>query len=160
MTINHPITRLCLPEIDPSLRVFNDILQIFDPVRCKYVALTPEEWVRQNFVSFLINNRSVPQGRIANEVAMRQNGCQRRCDSVIYDGSAAPIAICEYKAPSVPITEKVFDQIFRYNMQLGVGLLIVSNGLRHFCCSIDSANAGYAFLADIPHYPNMLTKNA
>ena len=156
MNSQHSLHKLCLPEITPSLRYdANGLLQILDPVRGKFVALTPEEWVRQNFVDFLVNLRGVPRGRIANEVGIRQNGCRRRCDSVIYDDAACPIAICEYKAPTVTITEKVFDQIVRYNMKLRVRTLIVSNGLRHYCCSISPSFTNYIFLTDIPSYTQL-----
>lgn len=123
-------------------------------------AHSQEEWVRQNFVAFLISNRGVPQTRIANEVGIKQNGCQRRCDSVIYDDAARPIAICEYKAPTVAITEKVFDQIVRYNMKLKVRTLIVSNGLSHFCCCLSEDCSKYIFLKDVPSYQQLLLYNA
>lgn len=162
MDIKHIITPLCLPPFEPRLRAIegSDAVQIFDAVRGKHVALTPEEWVRQCFVSFLIKDRNVPAARIANEVGIQQNGCRRRCDSVIYDGAACPLAICEYKAPSVHISEKVFDQIVRYNMELGVSLLIVSNGLKHYCCRVSAATSQYFFLSDIPSYPQMLHYHA
>ena len=109
---------------------------IWDPVRRKFVALTPEEWVRQHFVNYLVTER---------------------CDTVAYNRFLAPLMIIEYKAPHIEITSAVFDQIVRYNMVLHVKYLTVSNGIRHFCCKIDYEKQTYAFLEDIPEY-NLLEK--
>lgn len=132
---------------------------VYDPLRAKWIVLTPEEWVRQHFVHFLISNRSYPQALIANEVGIRQNGCLRRCDTVVFGKHAEPVAIIEYKAPEVEITHRTFDQAVRYNMELRVRCLMVSNGLRHFCCRVDSVNGSYQFLRDIPAYTELITLN-
>lgn len=92
---------------------------------------------------------------MANEVGLRHNGNLRRCDTVVYDSTAHPLAIVEYKAPVVAITENVFDQVARYNMVLGVGWLIVSNGIRHFCCKVDAETNTYHFVRDIPRYSQL-----
>lgn len=125
---------------------------IFDIIRNKYISLTPEEWVRQNFISFLINEKSYPKGRIGNEISMLQNGIKRRADSVIYDIYGEPLMIIEYKAPEIKITRQVFEQIVRYNMVLRVKYLIVSNGLSHYCCKIDYSTNKINFLKEIPDY--------
>ena len=125
---------------------------IFDIIRNKYISLTPEEWVRQNFISFLINEKSYPKGRIGNEISMLQNGIKRRADSVIYDIYGEPLMIIEYKAPEIKITQQVFEQIVRYNMVLRVKYLIVSNGLSHYCCKIDYSTNKINFLKEIPDY--------
>lgn len=125
---------------------------IFDAVRRQYVALTPEEWVRQHFVHFLIHHKGYPQALMANEVQLKLNGMSRRCDTVIYNRALQPRIIVEYKAPTVSITQKVFDQICRYNMVLQVDYLIVSNGLAHYCCKVDNVNKTYTFLQEIPAY--------
>lgn len=125
---------------------------IYDPVRKKYVALTPEEWVRQHFVNFLVTQRGFPCELIANEVSLSLNGTSKRCDSVAYNRFLEPLLIIEYKSPTVDIKRAVFDQIARYNMVLRVRYLIVSNGIRHFCCKIDYENAKYEFLEGIPSY--------
>lgn len=152
------MVQLNLPAFAPSLRrTDKGQIQIFDPLRSKYVALTPEEWVRQHFVNFLAEHRAYPAALMANEVGLRHNGCARRCDTIVYDRHARPAAIVEYKAPEVEITERVFDQIARYNMVLGVGVLMVSNGLRHFCCRVDAASRRYAFMRDIPTYDSLVT---
>ena len=125
---------------------------IFDRLRRRFVTLTPEEWVRQNFVEFLIADRGFPAGLMSNEMALTQNGISRRCDNVVTDHHGSPMVIVEYTAPSIKITQTVFDQICRYNMVLQAKYLIVSNGLQHYCCKIDYAHNSYSFLPDIPSY--------
>jgi hypothetical protein len=147
---------LNLPPFDPKIRKGkDDKLSIFDPLRNKYVALTPEEWVRQHFIHFLIEHRGYPQTLLANEIAITLNGTTKRCDTVLYDIHMSPQMIVEYKAPNIPITQKVFDQITRYNMVLHVEYLIVSNGMNHYCCKIDLKENRYTFLQDIPAYENL-----
>jgi hypothetical protein len=125
---------------------------IFDPLRRKNVAFTPEEWVRQHFVNYLITSKAYPSERIANEVAIHVNGTSKRCDTVVYDNYMDPLLIIEYKAPDITITEDVFNQISRYNSALKVPYLIVSNGLMHYCCNMDYINMKSRFLKDIPAY--------
>lgn len=127
---------------------------VWDRLRRKFVALTPEEWVRQHFVNFLITRRAYPEGLMANEVSMLQNGCRRRCDTIVYNHEAAPLAVVEYKAPDVAVTERVFDQIVRYNMAQGVRWLMVSNGLSHYCCYC-LPDGKYRFVKDIPQYTSL-----
>lgn len=125
---------------------------IFDPVRRKFVALTPEEWVRQHFVNYLITNKGYPKELLANEVPLKLNGTSKRCDTVAYNRFLTPLMIVEYKAPHIEITSSVFDQIVRYNMVLHVRYLAVSNGISHFCCKINYENQTYSFLEGIPEY--------
>ena len=125
---------------------------IFDRLRRRFVTLTPEEWVRQNFVEFLIADRGFPAGLMSNEMSLTQNGIIRRCDTVVTDNHGSPMVIVEYKAPSIKITQTVFDQICRYNMVLQAKYLIVSNGLQHYCCKIDYTHNSYSFLPDVPSY--------
>ncbi len=129
--------------------------KIFDSLRRKFVALTPEEWVRQNFVAFLINDKRFPAGLMNNEISLTQNGISRRCDTLIADRHGNPFMIVEYKAPSIQISQKVFDQIVRYNMVLRAKYLVVSNGLSHYCCKIDYGTNSYSFLPDIPSYDSL-----
>lgn len=131
---------------------------IFDVIRRQYITLTPEEWVRQHFVHFLIEHKGYPLSLMANEVQLRLNGMSRRCDTVVYDHVLKPRIIIEYKAPTVNITQKVFDQICRYNMVLQVDYLIVSNGMEHYCCKIDYLNRTYQFLNEIPEYAALKEK--
>lgn len=148
--------RLNLPAFEVQVRQASDgMAQIYDRLREKYVALTPEEWVRQHFVNFLIEHRHYPPSFMANEVGLVHNGCRRRCDTVIYDRKARPAAIVEYKAPNIEITDRTFDQIVRYNMVLGVHVLIVSNGLKHYCCRCMPVEDKYAFMRDIPAWEDL-----
>lgn len=128
--------------------------ELYDPLRRKWLAITPEEWVRQHFVSFLINHREYPAELIANEYGLRLNGTLRRCDTLIFDRHLRPLVVVEYKAPSVAVTQRVFDQIARYNIVMQAPYLIVSNGMGHYCCRFDGE--GYTFLRDIPRYPDLL----
>ncbi len=129
---------------------------VFDCLRKKFVALTPEEWVRQHFVAFLIERKGYPAGLMANEMAITVNGTRRRCDTVVMNRYGKPLAIVEYKAPQVTVTQSVFDQIVRYNMALHVKCLIVSNGINHYCCLIDYARKSYRFVAEVPDYTTLI----
>ncbi len=143
---------LSLPPIAAKLHEDSTGTKIYDRLRRRYVALTPEEWVRQHFVAFLITEKRYPASLMANEVGLSLNGATRRCDTVVFDRGGRPAVIVEYKAPTVSITQKVFDQIVRYNMVLRAGVLIVSNGLSHYCCRVDYKNRQVVFLADIPDF--------
>lgn len=129
---------------------------VFDTLRKKYVALTPEEWVRQNFVHFLIRYKNYPVGLLANEVQISLNSTRKRCDTVLYNRNLTARMIIEYKAPSVNITQEVFNQITRYNIVLKVDYLIVTNGINHYCCKVDYRNNSYNFLRDIPEYSELI----
>lgn len=151
----NPLQPLNLPHFEFIFRNENGIVKIYDSLRRKFVALTPEEWVRQNFVAFLINDKYYPVSLMANEMSLTQNGISRRCDTMVADLHGQPLAIIEYKSPDIKITQKTFDQIVRYNMELRAKYLIVSNGLKHYCCVIDYQNKTYEFLKDIPEYSKL-----
>ncbi len=144
--------RLNLPEYQFNIKNKDNTFVILDTLRKRWVTLTPEEWVRQNFVRFLIEDREFPAALMNNEISLTQNGIKRRCDTLIADRQGAPLVIVEYKAPTVEITQKTFDQIVRYNMVLRAKYLIVSNGMTHYCCKIDYDNNSYCFLEEIPCY--------
>ena len=146
---------LNLPKTDLKIITKDGKLHVFDVFRRKYVALTPEEWVRQQFVHFLIGQKGYPAECIGNEISINLNGTKKRCDTVIYDGNAQPTMIVEYKSPQVEITQQVFEQISRYNIKLRVKWLIVSNGLQHYCCKIDYESGTYQFVEEIPAYNNI-----
>lgn len=129
---------------------------ILDILRKRYVALTPEEWVRQHFVHYLINHMGYPSGLLANEVSIRLNGTSKRCDTVLYSTSLAPRMIVEYKAPGINITQEVFNQISRYNIVLRVDYLIVTNGITHYCCKVDYENGKCTFLSSVPRYSELI----
>ena len=134
------------------LRKQDEQVQIFDPIRGKWLVLTPEEWVRQNTIIYISDTLEAPMTRIANEVAINYNGLTKRCDSIIYDDYGKPLIIIEYKRTDVQITQHVFDQIATYNMQLRVPYLIVSNGLQHILCKVDFENRKYIFAEQWPKY--------
>lgn len=145
---------LNLPPIEPHLRASaSGRSLILDSQRRRYVTLTAEEWVRQHFVAYLIGTLGYPASLIGNEVALNVGGVTRRCDTVVYsplDGH--PLVVVEYKAPSVYITQKVFEQISGYNAVLHADYLIVSNGMRHFCCRNDYETLTASFLPEIPSW--------
>lgn len=144
---------LNLPGADLRTRVTPDgKTEVFDVLRRKYVALEPEELVRQYFVNYMINYLGYPASHIANEVSLTLNDTRRRCDTLVFDAAIRPLMIVEYKAPYVVIDQNIFDQIVSYNMVLHARYLIVSNGLRHFCCRIDYTTGNYSFLPQIPSY--------
>ena len=130
------MTLLNLPPFEARLQGPQDRRRIFDILRRRYVALTPEERVRQNFIHYLTDHLNYPATLLANEVKLQIGKKTLRADSVLYDTQLRPRIIIEYKAPHINITQRVFDQIVAYNMQLHVDYLIVSNGLSHFCCKI------------------------
>ena len=146
---------LSLPGFDYKVKKQNGTVMIFDIVRKKYVVLTPEEWVRQHFVHFLIAHKGYPTALLANEVMVKLNGTTKRRDTVLYRRDLSARMIVEYKAPHIEITQTVFDQITRYNMVLKVDYLIVSNGMQHYCCRMDYEHQSYIFLQDIPDYNNL-----
>ncbi len=149
MALNLPQKQLNIKKCE------NGKLCILDRLRRKFVTLTPEEWVRQNFVAFLIEDRGFPAGLMANEVALVQNGISRRCDTLVSDRNGRPFIIVEYKAPTIAITQNVFDQIVRYNMVFKASYLIVSNGMEHYCCHIDYDTGNYTFMKEIPCYSDL-----
>ena len=149
---------LNLPPYDIKLKKDSEgELLIHDFLRRKWLRLTPEEWVRQHFVHFLIHHKGFPQSLMANEVQLKFNGMSRRCDTVIYDRTLKPRVIVEYKAPTVNITQQVFDQICRYNMVLQVDYLIISNGISHYCCKLDYITRSYSFLKEVPTYNEIVS---
>lgn len=152
------MTRLNLPPFEIKLRGTKTQPQIFDILRKKYIALTPEEWVRQHFVHFLVEHKGYPAALMANEIQLKVGEKTLRADSVLYSRDLKPRMIIEYKAPHIPITQKVFDQISIYNMLLHVDYLVVSNGLQHYICKMDYNDKKYLFLEDIPDYEELLTE--
>lgn len=148
---------LAIPYAD--LRLAKDEegnLKVYDILRKKYVSLTPEEFVRQNFVHWLISAHGYPASLMANEVEIRLNDTRKRCDTVIYGRECQPIMIIEYKAPDVEITQNTFDQIVRYNRELKAKYLVVSNGRANYCCVIDYVRDTYNFIRLIPEYKNII----
>lgn len=125
---------------------------IYDRIRKKYVVLTPEEWVRQHFIHFLILDKSYPFGLISVEKGVKVNSLDRRTDIVIYGKNGQQTAIIECKAPGVPITQRTFEQIAAYNMKYKVKYLAVSNGLNHYFCRLDHEKREIQFIVEFPSY--------
>jgi hypothetical protein len=144
-----------LPPFDIKLQGDAEHPRIFDVLRRRYVALTPEEWVRQHFVHYLTGHLGYPAALMANEVSLQCGDKQLRADTVVYNRELQPRMIVEYKAPSVAITPKVFEQISIYNMMLHVDYLVVSNGMDHYCCRMDYGQHKYVFLETIPTYSQL-----
>ena len=151
-----PKSPLNLPAAALKIRIQNGKKEVFDILRKKYVAYTPEERVRQYFVHYLIHYKSYPQGLMAAEYSLKVNQLKKRADIVSFNPFGHPLLLVECKAPEVKITQKVFDQIARYNLNLKVDYLVVTNGLEHFCCQLDFTKNSYLFLEDIPNYNDIV----
>ena len=154
----YKMLRLNLPSYETKITTENGKTRIFDILRKSHVALTPEEWVRQHFVHYLISAKGYPASLMANETAINLNNIKLRCDTVVYDKNLIPRVIIEYKAPSVTINKNTFSQIARYNLVLKVDYLIISNGLKHYCCKMDYTNNSYTFMQEIPEYKTIISQ--
>jgi hypothetical protein len=144
--------QLNLPGYEFSTTQKEGLTMIFDAYRRRWVKLTPEEWVRQNFIRYLVEEKHYPATLIAVEHSLKINRQVFRADAVVFSTNGQPLLVVECKAPEVKITQKVFEQIVRYNFEFQVDYLIVTNGLSHFCCKIDKGNQTYEFLKEIPEY--------
>lgn len=150
------LQKLNLPEYNFRFRQLESKAQIFDGFRKRYVALTPEEWVRQNFLMYLVTEKNYPSTLISVESALMLYSRRKRTDIVIYNNQGTALMIVECKAPQVPVDEKVFDQVVRYNMALQVRFMVLTNGINHFCCHIDYQNRSYRFLPEIPLFDRLV----
>jgi hypothetical protein len=144
--------KLNLPHYKFRLKSNENKTLIFDNLRKKYMVLTPEEWVRQHFVQFLIEEKKYPTSLIAIEKQLTINNRKKRTDILVFNKEGNHEIIVECKAPKIKITQATFDQIARYNLKLKANYLIVTNGLDHFYCKMDFENESYIFLKDIPDY--------
>ena len=124
---------------------------IFDAFRQKWVALTPEEGVRQQFCQFLVDHKSYPQICVATECNLSVNSQSQRCDVVVYK-KGVPVLLVECKAPSVKISQQTINQVLRYNTQLHVPYLVVTNSIETYCFAINYQNLKATPLTDIPAY--------
>lgn len=146
---------LNLPKYNLRIRMTDGKKSVFDPCRKKWVPLTPEERVRQLFIRYLNEEKKYPLSLIAVEMSLRINQKDFRSDIVLFGTQAKPLLAVECKAPQVKITQETFDQIARYNMQLKVRYLIVTNGMKHYCCRFSPEASSYEFIADIPDYSSL-----
>ncbi len=144
--------KLNLPSYTFKLKSNENKTLIFDNLRKKHLVLTPEEWVRQHFVQFLVKEKNYPVSLIAVEKQLVINNLKKRTDIVIFSSDGTPNIIVECKAPKIKIAQDTFDQIARYNLKLNANYLIVTNGLQHYFCKLDKENKTYIFLKDIPSY--------
>lgn len=147
--------QLNLPPYNIKVKNENGQRKIFDILRRKYLVITPEEWVRQHFIHYLIDYKGYPISLLANEIPLSIGEKVIRADSVLYDSHLRPRMIIEYKAPHIQLTQKVFDQISAYNLLLHVDYLIVSNGIDTYICKMDYEHQTYIFLPSIPDYKEL-----
>ncbi len=152
-----PLATLNLPPYEFRIREEGDSTQIFDEVRKKWLVLTPEEWVRQNLVMYLHHYLQYPLSLLEIEKGLRLNGQVQRADLVVSTKEGAPIMLIECKAPEIKVDQSVLDQVARYNITYKVPYLVVSNGVRHFCCHVDLKTKQWKFLQSIPDYPSLVS---
>ena len=150
MDMNMP--QLNLPNAVLKTKLVEGTTQVFDAVRKKYLVLTHEEWVRQQFIHYLNLEKKYPLGLMGVEQMVKYNEQSTRADIVLYTNEGKPNMIVECKAPKVKITQDAFNQIAKYNFKLRVDFLVVTNGMRHFCCAMDYESNKITFLEEIPSY--------
>ena len=134
------------------MKIVNETTQIFDEVRKRYLKLTPEEWVRQNFIQYLNQEKKYPLGLMGVEKMVKYNNLKTRSDIVLYNTDGKANIIVECKSPDVHITQDTFYQIAKYNSKLKVKYLVVTNGMKHYCCKMDYENNNIEFLEEIPNF--------
>jgi predicted type IV restriction endonuclease len=127
-------------------------VSIFDEIRKKFIILTPEEWVRQHVVQFLLEEKKYPKSLINVEKVLKVNGLRKRYDVVVFNSDGSIFILIECKAPEIKISQATFDQIARYNMTMNSEFLMVTNGLNHYFCQMDFENEKYTFLENLPNY--------
>ena len=146
---------LNLPTYSFKIKSEGNIRYIFDKFRKKYIKLTPEEWVRQNFLCFLEKERGYPASKMVVEKSMHLYGLDKRADVLVYDSFRMPKLLAECKAPDILISNDVFQQIAAYNMKFKVEYLVVTNGLQHYCCRLNFTTGEIVFMNDIPAYKDI-----
>jgi hypothetical protein len=151
--------KLNFPEYNFKFRQDQDIVRIFDPVRRKYVALTPEEWVRQHMIMYLAEDKKIPLSLIAVEAGLKVFKTSKRTDLVVYGTMGKPLMVVECKSPEVKVTQQVFDQVVRYNLALKVPFIAVTNGLVHLCCHLQPLLNTYEILPKIPDFEDLNEKS-
>ncbi len=149
------MNELNLPAYDVKLRGTREKPEILDFLRRRYVALTPEEWVRQHVIHALHSHQGYPLELMQVEGAITLNGMTRRCDIVVYGRAVRPMMIVECKQADVPLTQKVLDQASRYNLVLQVPYLYVTNGMQHIVCQVDAENKCLTQLARLPSWETL-----
>lgn len=144
--------KLNFQQYDFRFKNSENKVSIFDEIRKKFIILTPEEWVRQHVVQFLLEEKKYPKSLINVEKVLKVNGLRKRYDAVVFNLNGSIEVLVECKAPKVKITQATFDQIARYNMTMNAKFLMVTNGLNHYFCQMDFENEKYLFLNQLPEY--------
>ncbi len=148
--------KLNFPSYELSLRRDGERIQIFDVIRKRWMVLTPEEWVRQHLIWYLREERGVPASLMSVEKGLKVNGISKRIDLAVYNRAGSPVLLCECKRPEIALDEKVFEQIFVYNLPLGVSFLLVTNGLRHLFGRMIPGTEDFEFLEDLPGFEELI----
>ncbi|SDC29370.1 type I restriction enzyme HsdR N-terminal domain-containing protein [Williamwhitmania taraxaci] len=143
---------LNLPTCNLNIREVANGHEVFDSFRKRFVSLTPEEWVRQNFLNFMVDQLGYPKGLISVEQQLKLNGLTKRCDILAYSKTGNPVLLVECKAPSVNLTNEVFAQVARYNITLQVPFLAITNGLAHYAARISLTDKQFEMLAEFPTF--------
>ena len=153
-TLNYfcEMIQLNFPEYQFRFKNSENKIAIFDEIRKKFIILTPEEWVRQNVVQYLLIEKKYPKSLINVEKTLKINGLTKRYDIVVFNNNGSINVLIECKSTDIKISQTVFDQIARYNMTLKANFLMVTNGLNHYICKIDFENEKYSFLESLPNY--------
>ena len=149
--------KLNLPAYEFRYRTEGEMTLVLDVYRKRFVKLTPEEEVRQRFVRYLVEEKGFPASLIMTEYSLKLNKLTRRCDILVHKPAGHPALLVECKAPEVSISQASFDQVARYNLAFRVRYLIVTNGLKHYCCQLDFETEKISFLSEIPAYADLLT---
>ncbi len=144
--------KLNFPQFEYRFKSTENKVSIFDVIRKKFIILQPEEWVRQHCVHYLINEKNYPKSLINVEKELNINGLKKRYDIVIFNSDGSILLIVECKSYDITINQNTFDQIARYNLALNAEFLMVTNGLNHYYCQMDTKAERYQFLRDIPNY--------
>lgn len=144
--------KLNFPDCDFRFKKHEETISIFDGIRRKFIVLTPEEWVRQHAVQFLLNEKRYPKSLVNVEKVLKINGIVKRYDIVVFNPDGSIKILIECKAPEISISQITFDQIARYNMAMNAEFLMVTNGLNHYFCQMDYVNKQYNFLKELPNH--------
>ncbi|MCH5240130.1 MAG: type I restriction enzyme HsdR N-terminal domain-containing protein [Muribaculaceae bacterium] len=145
-------SKLIIPPVNLKIVRRNGVFRVFDPLRKEYFCLTEEEFIRQIFVAWMIDNLGYPASLMANEIGIRLNDTFKRCDTVVFNSDGQPLMIIEFKAPKINLNQEVFNQIVRYNMALKAKYLVVSNGYKNYCCKVDYDSNKIQFVEEFPSF--------
>ena len=150
------LQKLNLPQFELIIKEKEGKKYIFDSIRKNYFLLTPEEWVRQHFINFLISTYNYPKQLIKIESGLRYNSMLKRSDILVYDREGEPFLLIECKSSDQKINQAGFNQVSLYNMTIKAKYIALSNGIKTYCCKINHENKSYEFVADIPKMPEQL----